>query len=257
MSDKALTKAEKPGTTTIQSVARASRILIAVAGTDEGLLAKEVADAQGLSLPTAYHLLATLVQEGLLFKDSRRRYVLGPQAEVVAAAIERNSAAPENYLVFLRQLAASTEETAYLSAWRNGEIAVLSSIEGSRAVRVSGLTGSHSDDLHARASGKLLLAYGTPELRERVIAASGFHPRTANTITSAKAFRAELEEIRRVGYAFDREEFELGVICVSAPILVGGTIVACLTVSTPSERFQQNREFIVDAVVAAAHAASS
>jgi IclR family transcriptional regulator, acetate operon repressor len=50
----------------IQSVARASRILLAVARSPHGLTATEVASIVGLSMPTAYHLLATLEEEKLL-----------------------------------------------------------------------------------------------------------------------------------------------------------------------------------------------
>ena len=63
--------------TTIRSVARASRILVYLGEQIDGRTAKEVADELELALPTAYHLLGTLVAEGLVAKDSRRRYQAG------------------------------------------------------------------------------------------------------------------------------------------------------------------------------------
>jgi DNA-binding IclR family transcriptional regulator len=38
------------------------------------------------------------------------------------------------------------------------------------------------------------------------------------TITSARALRAELEEIERLGYATDREEFIPGMVAVAVPV---------------------------------------
>ena len=64
--------------TTIRSVARASRILVQLGEQPDGRTAKEVAVALELPLPTTYHLLGTLVAEGFVTKDSRRRYRLGP-----------------------------------------------------------------------------------------------------------------------------------------------------------------------------------
>ena len=67
------------------------RILLrAVATSADGLQAKEVARQFGLSLPTAYHLLNTLDSEGMLFKDERRRYLIGPKASVIADAFNRS-----------------------------------------------------------------------------------------------------------------------------------------------------------------------
>src|SRR5690348_6866796 len=95
----AVSSAEKPtGKTTIQSVSRASRLLLAVAASPDGLSAKAASDQFGLSMPTTYHLLTTLAAEGLLVKDARRQYMLGPRAAVLAAAISRDNRAPEYYL---------------------------------------------------------------------------------------------------------------------------------------------------------------
>jgi IclR family acetate operon transcriptional repressor len=243
--------------TTIQSVSRASRLLFAVAAEPDGLAAKAAAEQLGLSLPTTYHLLTTLVAEGLLAKDSRRRYVLGPRAGVIAAAVNRDNRAPEYYVAPLRDLAARTGETAYLSAWRSGAITVLSTVEGAHAVRVAGLSAGYRDNEHARASGKLLLAFASPADRDRLLNGSTLRRLTPATITDRSLLDAEFERIREEGLAYDRGEFYEGVECVSAPIIEGGTVVACYTVSTPADRFAADPQKIIDAVRAAGGAASN
>ena len=45
--------------------------------------------AQGLQLPTTYHLMNTLVDAGLLTKDNHRRYVLGGSTAILAQAYLR------------------------------------------------------------------------------------------------------------------------------------------------------------------------
>ena len=49
-------------------------------------MAKEVAFANHLTSPTTYHLLNTLVDQGLLAKDKQRRYTLGRSTAVLALA---------------------------------------------------------------------------------------------------------------------------------------------------------------------------
>lgn len=241
----------------VQSVARASRILLAVASSPEGMTAKEVAGAFGLALPTAYHLLSTLVGEGLLAKDGRRRYVIGPKAAVVAHAMTRNTAPPESYLRALRRLADETGEMAYLSAWRRGQIEVLATVAGAHAVAVNAIDQGFCGDPHSRATGKLLLAFADAAARDAVLRATPLRPLTQHTITDRDALQAEFERIRAAGYACDREEFTLGVSCVSAPIREEGIVVAALTISAPTPRFREHEEQYVAAAVECARGPSS
>lgn len=233
----------------VQSVARAARILLAVASAPEGLTAKEVAGAFGLALPTAYHLLSTLTDEGLLAKDRQRRYVVGPKAAVVAHAMMRDAAPPESYVRALRRLAEATGEMAYLSAWRRGQIEVLDTVAGAHAVAVGAIATGFCGDPHARATGKLLLAFADEVVREAVLRATPLRPLTPHTITDEERLRGELERAREDGYACDREEYALGVTCVSAPIREEGIVVAALTISAPTPRFlEHEREYIAAAV---------
>ena len=61
--------------------------------------------AHRLTLPTTYHLLNTLVDQGLLAKDEERRFILGQSSARVAEAYLRGSAIPETLLGAIRQLA--------------------------------------------------------------------------------------------------------------------------------------------------------
>ena len=234
-----------PSQTRIQSVGRAIQILTAIAATDTGYTVKAIADKFELSTPTAYHLLNTLVGEGALLKDAGRRFVLGPATAVFAEAYNRRNVVPERYLVALRQLATATSETAYLSEWRDGKVVVLSTVEGTEAVRVAGLSNGYADNVHARASGKLLLAYASKDLRESVLGDSQLKKVTGNTITSRSKLSNELEAILVEGIAYDREEFREGVTCASAPISRGGAVVACFTVASPTDRFEERHDHIV------------
>ncbi|WP_018763948.1 IclR family transcriptional regulator [Arthrobacter sp. 135MFCol5.1] len=227
--------------TRIQSVSRAVQILLAVAES-EGLQAKQVSERFGLSLPTTYHLLTTLAAEGMVTKDDRRYFRLGPRAAIISDAYARADVVPASYARAINSLAQSTGETTYLSVWRGGAVKVLATAEGAHAVRVVGLDTGYSDNVHARASGKLLLAFAPVDVREAAIERMRFTPLTPNTITKKKEFRQELEAIRERGYSFDRQEFQLGVDCVCFPIFQAEHVVACITISSPSTRFVDTKE---------------
>ncbi|MGH9028349.1 MAG: IclR family transcriptional regulator [Acidimicrobiales bacterium] len=239
----------------IQAVSRAVRLLMLVASGETDATAKELAKAASISTPTAHHLLSTLVYEGVLAKDSKARYLLGTQVAVLADALQRAVTAPEYLLEPLRQLAATTGETSYVAAWRQGEIRVWASVEGHHSVRVSLPLGPYTD-AHARATGKLLLALTSEEQRNAYLAVHPLRPLTPRTIVDARRLKAEFEQIRENGYALDEEEFLSGVSCVSAAVVVEEVVVAAYSVSVPTPRFQESRLRLVDAVLSVTRAGS-
>src|SRR5215212_2186979 len=101
--------------TRIRSVGKAVAILVWLAGQPDARSAKQIAMALKLPIATAYHLLDTLAQDGMLFKDEHRRYHLGPSIGLLVDAFQRQNSPPEYLLAPLRRLAEEVGETTYLS----------------------------------------------------------------------------------------------------------------------------------------------
>jgi IclR family transcriptional regulator, acetate operon repressor len=235
---------ESSGPTTgtrIQSVARASQILLWVANQRHGATAKDIAAAQGLALPTTYHLLNTLVDQGMLAKGLQGRYILGRGVAILAEAHLRGKAVPDTLLNALREVARRTDETAYLADWGGYDIRVLASIEGRQMVRVAEVGSGPYEHGHARANGKVLLAFAPPEVRTAYLRAHPLVPVTKATISSPRLFEEELERIRERGYAYDHNEFMDGVSCVAAPVRLNGHVIAALGLSVPTHRFDRTQ----------------
>jgi DNA-binding IclR family transcriptional regulator len=243
--------------TRIQSVARASQVLLWVADQPHGATAKEIAAAQGLALPTTYHLLNTLVDEGLLAKDVHRRYILGRSTAILAQAYLRGRAVPDSLLASVREVARRTGETSYLADWGEHEIRVLASVEGSRMLRVAEVGSGVYEHGHARANGKLLLAYARPEVREAYLRSHPLVPLTDATICDRQALEAELARIRERGYAYDEQEFAAGVACVAAPLLQNGQLIAALGLSVPADRMEKDRAELTKVVLEVAARATA
>jgi len=238
--------------TRIRSVSRAAAVLEEVARRGGGgMRAGEIAAMLNVPLPTAYHLVNTLADERLLTKTEDRRYQLGPKVGLLAEAFAAQLVAPELLLSRLRTLSERTGETAYLSAWRSGDAILLSIIDGHKAVRVAGLHEGYSGLAHARASGKVLLAYGRPGTLEAYLRRHSMETRTKRTVTDAKALEEEIARTRAAGYAVDEEEFAEGVACVAAPVADG---TMAMGISAPVERFRAHRAELIGAVLEVASA---
>jgi IclR family acetate operon transcriptional repressor len=238
--------------TRVRSVSKALGILLYVSQSSDGARGSDVAAACGLPAPTAHHLLETLLAEGFLSKDELRRYHLGPKVGALSDAFLSRTQPPEFLMEPLRKLAERSGETAYLSGWLHGDIAVLATVEGSRAVRVAGLHRGSQGHAHARASGKLLLAYARPGVAEAYLSRAPLAALTSRTITDPDALLAELETIRRRGSATDLEEYQDRVCCVAAPVIDDGVVIAAYTLSVPWDRFRNDELELTRAVVAAA-----
>jgi IclR family acetate operon transcriptional repressor len=229
----------------IASVAKALSVLIFVAQQEMPVTAKEISAHMGQPLPTSYHMLGTLVAEGALVKGRDRGYRLGPRIGILSDAYREQGEPTDALLPALRELAESTGETAYLSTWRDGEIEVVATAEGSHAVRVGGLKRGAYGHAHARASGKLLLALARTTQRERYLAGHAMEALTPSTITDRAVLEMELDAIRERGFSFEEEEFTLGVCCVATPVIVSDRVIGAFTVSCPRDRFDDTKRSLL------------
>ena len=83
------------GTGVLQSVERAMRVLDHIASAPGPVQAKQLARDLGLTLPTTYHLLTTLVTGGyLVHLADERAYALGHRVDYLARGLHRQIAAP-------------------------------------------------------------------------------------------------------------------------------------------------------------------
>ena len=235
----------------VQSVSRASRILLAIARSEHGLTASDIATSSGLPLPTAYHLLATLEHEGLLSKEPGKRYVLGRNASDIANAPGLRARTEPRFRQALARLAETTKETTYLTAWFRGEIRILATVEGSHAVRVAGLEVGQTREVHARASAKVLLAFADDAQRSELLDHLEFTRFTPVTVRDRAALEAQMAEIRRKDIVFDHGEFREDVRSVSAPIRRDGRVVAALAVLAPAGRYERTEPALVAALTSA------
>ncbi|QIB65782.1 IclR family transcriptional regulator [Kineobactrum salinum] len=222
----------------VQSVARAVKILMAVAQSENGLKTIEISRKANLPKQATYHLVHTLMTSGMLTHNEQGLHVLGLRIGTLAEAFRRHLSPPQHLTPFVRKIANETGETAYATGWWAGEIVNLTTWRGSNPIQASEVTHGSYIDAHARASGKLLLAFADEETRSHYLAEHALPARTSQTITELSQLHEEFQLIREQGYAVDREEYTIGLHCLAVPIDAGASPYA-LTISAPTERFKQ------------------
>ena len=228
--------ASDPNTTSsqVKSATRTLDIIEYIVAHDRPLVAQEIAVALGIPVSSLSYLLGTLVDRGYLAREGRR-YSAGPGLERLQARTHGFTLA-ERAAPLVRALRVQLNETA--SFWVRSEWTVEAIVTESseQALRYSVSAGERLP-MHALASGKVLLAALPDEELDRYFAETERHRFTPATVTSEKALRRELAEIRKSGFAVTDEEFSLGIRGVGRVVTIGGEPVGALSVAVPKARF--------------------
>jgi DNA-binding IclR family transcriptional regulator len=215
----------------IQSLARGLKILDLLAQSSDGISITELADTLNVDKGSASRLVSTLASYGYAEKDKvTRRFRLGPQVVSLSRGVLARMPLRDAAKPYLRQLMERTGECAHLAIAAQGKTLYIDQVESPATLRVNAQVGT-MNPLHCTALGKALLAFGNLDLP---VSLESFTP---HTITDIEALRSHLDEIRRLGYAVDDEEFDPGVRCIAVPVFdLRGKAVGAIGISGPSSR---------------------
>lgn len=215
-----------------------------------GLSVQQAANELGIHKSTASRLLATLVSCGYAVPNdvSSRGFRLGPSVQIHQALSMDERHLRELARPVLEDLVAATGECAHVAVVAGQTALVIDDVETDQPLRVVGGRGRRVP-LHCTSAGKCLMAYGLAGIPEKLPA------RTSRTFTNREILRLHLDDIVELGYAFDNEENDPGVRCISAPVFnSAGEAIGCIGIDGPSVRVTENQiDEIARKVVSAAN----
>ncbi|MEV6762335.1 IclR family transcriptional regulator C-terminal domain-containing protein [Streptomyces sp. NPDC051105] len=208
---------------------RAMRLLECVAGHEHGAPAKQLARETGLALPTAYHLLRTLVHEGYLRRD-KGLFFLGEAAERLSSsgAQQKRRSTVVDTLAHWRD---SIGAPVYYAMYRDGEIEVVC-VSDSPSNPAVEEWADFRETGHAHAVGQCLLFQLDENTRRDHLDRYPLQPLTPYTVRDDHALLRRLERTRRMAPLVERQEYALGTVCAAIPITVG-TTAATVAISLP------------------------
>ncbi|WP_354670132.1 IclR family transcriptional regulator C-terminal domain-containing protein [Streptomyces sp. S.PNR 29] len=211
---------------------RAMRLLECAAGHAHGAPAKQLARETGLALPTAYHLLRTLVHEGYLRRE-KGLFFLGEAAERLGSSGARQKRR-STVVHALAQCRDAIGVPVYYAMYRDGEIEVVcvSDTPGAPAVEE---WADFRETGHAHAIGQCLLSQLDEDARRDHLDRYPVQPLTPFTVRDDRSLLKRLERLRRMETVFERQEYALGTVCAAIPITIG-TTAATMAISLPAHQ---------------------
>jgi DNA-binding IclR family transcriptional regulator len=243
----------------VRSVSRALSLLDALAADPSGQTAKGLAAVVGLAVPTAYHLLNTLVASGYAARDPETRlFTLGPRIPQLHQAFLARARPSPQTLPFMRALHQTTGEAVYLQRLIGDDSVTTEFIPGRERLPVGVGYIGYSLPAHVTAAGLVLLAWSPPDRLRTYV--SGRYGHFAGHYPPANAARlsCDVARIRAQGYEIDRGSSDPDVWCVASPILSNsGEVKEALSIVTSRSRFARDEQTLVAATRAIAQAASA
>lgn len=178
----------------------------------------EISRVLRCSKSVVHRVLVALVAAGFVSTDPiTRRYRLGPKALRLGLRALEHTDMPNRALPYLRNVRDRTGETAILSLLRGDVRVYAEQVDSREAVRQSVQIGQEAP-LHLGASGKAILAFMPPTLRTNALQLAKGARLADGSPVKLPAMEADLERVRRRGYAVSRGERIMGAASVSAPV---------------------------------------
>jgi DNA-binding IclR family transcriptional regulator len=215
----------------------------------------DVADSLGLPKSSTSLMLGAMVELGWVERDPQTQYyLLGIRAWQAGQAYVRGRSLVQRAQPVMDRVRNRLKETVRLAVLDGYENVYIGISEGGQALALDSRIGSLLP-AHATGLGKAMLAGLAPDEVRRRFHAFEFVPYTRNAITGVDELLATLDRVRRQGWAEDHEEYVLGVRCVAVPIRDHrGDVVAAISVSVPSIRFNRAHRRVALAELLAAGA---
>jgi DNA-binding IclR family transcriptional regulator len=198
--------------------------------TEPGLTFTEIHTRLRLPKSSAFQLIATLCNLGVVRSQPDGRYCLGLRlSELGASAVAQrriDREAQPHLIAFARH----TQLTCHLGVLEGHEAVYLCKEQCEQEIKIANTWVGKRLALNRSSLGKVLLAWlPEPEI-DALATFIDWERKTPATLASAADLKAHLQLVRRQGWASDDEEDVPNIRCVAVPVRDGqGHVVAAIS----------------------------
>jgi DNA-binding IclR family transcriptional regulator len=222
-----------PGT---QAIDRAAELVRLVVEATEPRTFTSLVEETGLAKSTASRLLQALERHRLVRRDRDGAFRAGAVFTQYALRGDISDVLADLASPVLERVGERTGETVTLAVPRAGAVITIAQVDSSYLLSATTWVGIDLPP-HCTSTGKVFYAHGrlpTPD--------AALEQLTEHTRASGGELAAEFPAILRRGYAVARDELEIGLVSIGAPVVAaGGTVVAAIAVTGPTARLTPGR----------------
>lgn len=220
----------------------------------EAATGPQIVAALGIPKSSAYELIRTLLDTGLLEEDAAQGgYFLGRRLYLMGLAYRAQVDLLREATGIARALRDETGETVQFSVLDQRQMLVLFKEEGLHPLRIISRAGSRVP-VNWTAAGRLLVSDMEDAALRELLAETVRPSPTGGAETDVSRLVARIRTARRIGHAIELNETNEHAGCVAAPVRdEQGQCIAALSIVVPEPRMTPDR---LPALVAAVGAAA-
>jgi DNA-binding IclR family transcriptional regulator len=209
---------QKPTAYQAPAVQKAFELLKLVAESRSEITLSDLARRLGFSKGSTHGMIQALLKAGAIEQGpGRKGYFLGPAVVELAFRSWNYFRVVEHAQPILNGLRDRIGETVFLGVLSRSRGLIMATAEAARPFKISSPPGT-SIPLLAGAVGKVYLAQQPSARAAKIIREHGLARFTRRSIVSKDDYLAEVEKVRRQGYAVDDEEYLAGVKAVAVAL---------------------------------------
>lgn len=226
----------------VASVEKAFFVLRCFIEAADTLSLNEISKRTGMDKSAAQRFTHTLRALEYLRQDPiTRRYSLTSQALGFAYGYLHTHELVRKAMPYLIECQGRCEETVNLTERLETDIVYLARVPSRQVITVNVFVGMRLP-LYCTAPGRSMLAFLPADEVNAILNASRLVKHTPFTVTDPKLLLAELEQVRRQGYAMVAQETYLGDASVAAPIFDRNrAVAAAINISAPLAKWPKER----------------
>src|SRR3984957_12003589 len=206
---------------------------------------REMAIGLSVSPSTAHRLLTELAKADFVQHNALAgRYSLSLEFLRLAHLTIGHLSLQRVALTHMRRLTAACNETSLLGIYdaARQEMMLLAIVESSHKLQYK-VDLNEWLPVHAGAAGLGIVAFLGEDKIKSILARTGLAPLTPRSITDRYKFEAELQKIRKRGYAITHGQRTPGAVGLGAPIFNSdGEVVGDICLTVPESRFDPASE---------------
>lgn len=229
----------------VQSIERGIAVLRAFDARNGQLSTSDIAAQVDLPRPVVRRILLTFEHLGYV-RGFKGLWDLTPRILELGSAYFADSSLPIIARPMMADVVESLRETCSLGELNGIDVIHVARTEDHRPLPGSVRVGMTLPAI-ATAIGKVLLAGLSDSALSIRLDAVDWEPHTPHTLTDPAAMRERLARVRQQGYDVSIEELNPGMVAAAVPIVVNGSTVAALGVSSTTLR-QDEASLTRDAV---------
>ncbi len=196
------------------------KVIEALAAAPTGLGVTRLAQLLGMPKARVHRHLSVLREHGYVDQDpDNNQYRVGWQMFLLGRACSSRFDVMGLAKPVLEQLRDEVGQTVVISTFSDNEVVILDLLRGTAPVEISLRPGTRFHH-NSVAQGKIALAYGPEKLR-RAYLSQTLPACTPRTIVDPDRLAAEIELVRKRGWADAPEELYIGINALAAPLLQG------------------------------------